>query len=366
MRRSSRPTSPRGHDSTHSPSQNSPHMTATPPKSPPSNRVLSLNSGTTSTNPRPPNSPAPSTPRAKRSASSSSISSLTKTVNEDTDQATSMQPPIATQIRRPRSASSTPRKTMGTSLSLDFEKVHSSPLSKEAIITGLKGNPDEKSNLCTSPMASETMLNRVEGSKSVEFSCGRMFDDLKTESGSTGGGFASLPTRAPAAPDGKPRTDRPLVRTRSRTASYSSSQISELAKSEGNLTTDSSSHISNTSRPFSTGALNNASILSSELTLTSNSLGSVKSGVNALSAPTVFKHDTSVASLPESSVMVPCFQNTANGYYVLEDGWERQVFDDKRYDVWRKTMIEVLTHQVNYPLIVPPELGFLLSEEDDD
>jgi hypothetical protein len=42
------------------------------------------------------------------------------------------------------------------------------------------------------------------------------------------------------------------------------------------------------------------------------------------------------------------------------------VFEDRKYDVWRRAMIEVLQEQTDYPLLMAPELGFLLADEDDD
>jgi hypothetical protein len=69
----------------------------------------------------------------------------------------------------------------------------------------------------------------------------------------------------------------------------------------------------------------------------------------------------SIEENEKGEIVLPCFQNLSSGLYTLDEGWEFQVFEDKRYDAWRRVMIEVLMEQIDYPLIVPPELEFLLS-----
>lgn len=85
-------------------------------------------------------------------------------------------------------------------------------------------------------------------------------------------------------------------------------------------------------------------------------------------------------AIPQPAVL-KWFPDDTPGLYALDDGWEEQVFEDKRYDSWRKVMLESLIikyqeqpqqqqqqQQYNcvydYPLVLPPELGVLLMDDE--
>ncbi|KAI9339363.1 hypothetical protein BDR26DRAFT_862306 [Obelidium mucronatum] len=53
--------------------------------------------------------------------------------------------------------------------------------------------------------------------------------------------------------------------------------------------------------------------------------------------------------------------------FELPEGWETEEFDPK-YEMWRKAMLEALLSDngddEEYPLLIPPDLALLISEED--
>ncbi|KAJ3296518.1 hypothetical protein HK104_001525 [Borealophlyctis nickersoniae] len=91
------------------------------------------------------------------------------------------------------------------------------------------------------------------------------------------------------------------------------------------------------------------------------SMGSVGSNIGSL--PEVTLSATSIRVQPKDEVMVEPFERSSSGLFNLEPGWENEEFEDPKYNVWRKAMLETLPLQIDYPLLLPPELVALVMED---
>ncbi|KAJ3039362.1 hypothetical protein HK097_002854 [Rhizophlyctis rosea] len=72
---------------------------------------------------------------------------------------------------------------------------------------------------------------------------------------------------------------------------------------------------------------------------------------------------TSLRAEPKAEIMLEAFPKSSSGLFRLEAGWEKEEFEDPRYNIWRKAMIETLQHQIDYPLLAPPELTAMVAED---
>ena len=62
-------------------------------------------------------------------------------------------------------------------------------------------------------------------------------------------------------------------------------------------------------------------------------------------------------------VFVRCIARSGSGLCVLEPGWDTQGFEDTRYNVWRKCVFDVIRHQNDCTLLLPPGLLSLLEDD---
>ncbi|KAJ3088121.1 hypothetical protein HK102_009505 [Quaeritorhiza haematococci] len=65
----------------------------------------------------------------------------------------------------------------------------------------------------------------------------------------------------------------------------------------------------------------------------------------------------------EDPSMIDCFGKGEGTLFMLEPGWEKQQFEDAKYNIWRQALLEILQQQIDYPLIMPPDLTCLLGED---
>ncbi|KAI8925612.1 hypothetical protein BC831DRAFT_512399 [Entophlyctis helioformis] len=97
------------------------------------------------------------------------------------------------------------------------------------------------------------------------------------------------------------------------------------------------------------------------LSMAASSLPSVRSSVVERPSTTVVPPDDQDEQL--DPLYVRCFPQTSPGLCVLEPGWDTQVFQDQKYNIWRRCMLEVLQQQIDYPLITTPDLSAALHDE---
>ncbi|KAI9206707.1 uncharacterized protein BJ171DRAFT_496631 [Polychytrium aggregatum] len=78
------------------------------------------------------------------------------------------------------------------------------------------------------------------------------------------------------------------------------------------------------------------------------------------------KSSKSMGALNEidgGSKLIPCFTSSERELFRMSQDWRDREFPDSKYSMWRIAMIYTLSDQQNFPLIMPPELVYLLSED---
>ncbi|KAH6602826.1 hypothetical protein BASA61_000727 [Batrachochytrium salamandrivorans] len=68
----------------------------------------------------------------------------------------------------------------------------------------------------------------------------------------------------------------------------------------------------------------------------------------------IFNHET---------LLVRCFPRSSSGLCTLHPGWETEVFMDPRYNIWRRSILEALQQQMDYPLVMPVNLSAALTDD---
>ncbi|KNC99127.1 uncharacterized protein SPPG_05386 [Spizellomyces punctatus DAOM BR117] len=64
-----------------------------------------------------------------------------------------------------------------------------------------------------------------------------------------------------------------------------------------------------------------------------------------------------------TDLTVTCFPSSSSGLFPTDFDWDSEEFDDPKYVIFRKAMLETFQMQVDYPLLMPPDLtGMLLQE----
>ncbi|KAJ3181818.1 hypothetical protein HK101_009915 [Irineochytrium annulatum] len=104
-------------------------------------------------------------------------------------------------------------------------------------------------------------------------------------------------------------------------------------------------------------------------------LGSDTTGalIESLQSKSASKDDVACAGTGESyphaglkDGMFRTYPKGTSGLHQLEIGWEAEGFENAKYEVWRRVMLETLQQQIDHPLLMPPELNFLLREDEED
>lgn len=71
----------------------------------------------------------------------------------------------------------------------------------------------------------------------------------------------------------------------------------------------------------------------------------------------------SLGSLGDLYVVVDFLTRSSSGLFTLEKGWEDQDFEDIKYTMWRRALLDILPNQSDYPLLVAAELTDLIKED---
>ncbi|KAJ3322502.1 hypothetical protein HDV06_003046 [Boothiomyces sp. JEL0866] len=88
--------------------------------------------------------------------------------------------------------------------------------------------------------------------------------------------------------------------------------------------------------------------------------GSTKNSVDNLSSADKLNNEYAVE---DNLHLVQCFKSEEDGLFKLSYGWYIEAYPDLKYNIWRRSLFEIMQSQRDFPLLIPEELMAILNDE---